>query len=286
MKSRSFVVLALVCAACASPRTLPKEQRPTTVSLKRHESGLRLVEVGVAAQHATFAFDTGAGVTVISPDIAKSADCKPMARLVGFRMHGQRVDMGRCDHLMLGIDTQSVDHDTVGVLEMNTMMSKEAPTVDGVISLHSFAPRPLTLDLKRDRLVLETNDSLSRVKADAIVPMRVARTASGLSVDPFIAVSTPAGQAWFLVDSGNTGATLVAPSTLTMLGLTAPAVDASGQQKMELELPFADGVALKTQAVVDDTLIYDGVLSVEALEQMSLTLDFPRQSAWVHIPKG
>lgn len=270
----ALVVVALLAAGCVHRKPLPKEL-PMTLSLEPYRDGLKTLRVGLASKPYTFLFDTGAGVTIITPEVAKAIGCEPWGSIVGQRMHGEQVELKRCDRVVAGIDTFMRELPEVGVLDVMSLLPADWPKVDGVVSLAAIAPKTATLDWRADKVVLETTDTLSARAAKAIVPMRVARSASGVGVDVFVAVAGKKGPLWFLVDSATTGPVLLAKHAAEVLGLAAPEGDVT--------LAFSQGVAVTLKAAVDDKLIYDGVLGVSALEKVTLSLDFKAQNAWVDV---
>lgn len=274
---RLGLVVAVACSVlgCVHRQPLPKAL-PMTLTLEPYRDGLKTIRVGLSSKAFTFLFDTGAGVTVISPDVAKAIGCEPWGSIVGQRMHGEQVELKRCDRVVAGIDTYMKELPEVGVLDVAALLPADWPKVDGVVSLAAIAPKTATLDWRGERVILETQDSLAQRPAKAIVPMRVARSASGLGVDVFVAVAGKKGPLWFLVDTACTGPVLLAKHAAETLGLAGAEGDVT--------LQFAQGVALATKAALDEKLIYDGVLGASALEQLTLSLDFKAQNAWVDVP--
>jgi hypothetical protein len=256
---------------------------PMTLALTRHTSGLRYIDVGVAAKAYTFLFDTGAGLTVMSPEVAQSAGCTPMGRLARHQLRGERIDLERCAAVGLGIDAISIQAPLVGVTDIGAKLPPGSPPAHGVVALDAFAPRAVTLDLGHDKVILETAQSLAKRTPAATLPLRLARPALGAALEAFIGVSTPQGTLWLLLDSGNLDDVLLTSQAATALGQTVPAPDASGRRRLTA-VPLALGGAATSAAVtIDDTLSYDGVLNVAVLQQLVITLDFKEGQAGISI---
>ena len=58
----------------------------------------------VRGHEGNFMFDTGGGISYISPGFAQTVGCKPWGQITGFTLTGQRLDMPRCDSLSFDID--------------------------------------------------------------------------------------------------------------------------------------------------------------------------------------
>ena len=61
-------------------------------------AGLR---ASVGGHEAVFLFDTGEGISTVTPAFASQIGCKPWGQTTGFRMSGERLDLRRCDNLRL-----------------------------------------------------------------------------------------------------------------------------------------------------------------------------------------
>jgi hypothetical protein len=61
------------------------------------------LNVNVAGHERTFLLDSGGGVTIISPTLAKSVGCEPWGNVVGLRMTGQRIDLPHCDNISIAL---------------------------------------------------------------------------------------------------------------------------------------------------------------------------------------
>lgn len=79
----ALLALAACNRACA---------RPVQLMLRPYgHTALRTVEVTVNGHESPFIFDTGAGMTVVTPEEARYAGCTPFGQVTGFRADGGKV---------------------------------------------------------------------------------------------------------------------------------------------------------------------------------------------------
>lgn len=247
--------------------------RPHEIPLRTYAHGpLREVSVVIGADTLNFLFDTGGGVTVISPAIAERIGCAPLGRSHGYRMTGESIETPVCADVPLqvaGVDVRG----EVSVLDMMKILGPKAPHVDGMISLRTFAGRALTLDLASNRLVLETTASLARrFAAMTEVPMRLATGLAGGELDVFVGV--PAGDArlWLLWDSGNQGPTFLGANAAKLLG-----VEPGPGREHTIRIGSREVLA----PVLVKEIIHDGVLNARLVERAVWTLDLGTSRMWV-----
>ncbi len=81
-----------VCAEAARAEAV-------TIPLQSYVDGLYTVQLTVNGQTGTFLFDTGEGLSVLSPDFATRVHCEPWGQITGFRFSGDRLDAPHCDQL-------------------------------------------------------------------------------------------------------------------------------------------------------------------------------------------
>jgi len=124
--------------------------------------GYNSVDVDVAGQRVPFFFDTGGGLTVITPALASSLHRTPWGRLTGYRMRGDRVDIPKCDPFALGLGSLQVVPPTVGVLDLGSFIPKDWEVLPGLLTLQSLDQRAITLNLAERRLTIETEETLKR----------------------------------------------------------------------------------------------------------------------------
>lgn len=216
-----IVVIGALLAGCA---TTPKRAglelpAPQVVALAPFmQTDLRTVKVDAGGRTLRFLFDTGGGITVISPQVAELVGCKPAGRLTAHRMSGQRIDAPRCDAVPLTLGAVALKPDAI-VMDLARLMPPEWERVDGLVSLQTIEALPFTLSLAENRLVLETPSSLeAQVSAGMqAVSFRVARPAGGAAVDVFMRVEAEP-PLWMILDSGNIDQVVLAPHAAKQLG--------------------------------------------------------------------
>src|SRR6266511_2645490 len=82
------------------------------------------VRVEVAGKERLFQFDTGGGVSFITPALAKKLGCEKGARLVGFRMTGDKLDTPRCDNISIAISGQHFTIPAAGIYDTGELTAK------------------------------------------------------------------------------------------------------------------------------------------------------------------
>jgi hypothetical protein len=98
-----FLGLAL-CGSGAKGQTAQlksnADNSPTEIKLEHDALGKApTINVQVGNKTYPFLFDTGGGITTISPSIAKEIGCEPFGQITGFNAGGTRLDFKRCDNV-------------------------------------------------------------------------------------------------------------------------------------------------------------------------------------------
>jgi hypothetical protein len=234
---------------------------------------MRTVRVVVAGDTLDFLFDTAAGFTTITPELAARIGCVPSGRVSGRRMTGQPIEAPVCHDVALGVGGERLRADAA-VLDAQPYRGRERP-VHGIISVHTLLGRPITLDMTRGELVLETAASAARrVRGLTPLRMRLATGESGGSATPFVAVRAGGTELWFEWDSNHTATTFVAPWAARALSLP----DTSGG---DVTLQFGRQLPVRAPVEVKPSLIHDGVLSAEFVARGVWTLDAAAERLWV-----
>ena len=305
-RERSALVnfLTLTCVAITActtgssipPDTVAHDDRPRldptlpiTLELKPYRLHIRTVTVTVGGAERTFIFDTAAGVTIITPEVAEAIGCEPFGRVTALRMSGERIDIPRCAGVDLRAGPLAIEHDNVFVIDLAAFLPPDWPRLGGALSLRSFEERALTLDLAGGTLTVESPESLTeRTATMRELPIRFGMQAAGAGLDVFVLVESPRGPLWFELDSG-AGEVIVARQTADLLDidLTDPAVehapagdggaDVWSVPEATIRLPGLG--ALRLPVTVTD-IIYDGVLGCRFIEDHILTLDLRTARMW------
>lgn len=254
--------------------------RPIQLTLSPYaNSDLRTVEVTVNGHESPFIFDTGAGVTVLTPQQTRYAGCMPFGQITGIRADGGKVTSSRCGPVPLSIGDYRVDRE-VAEFDLDKLLGKGAPPVGGILGLASFDGAAITLDLAHDRVTIETRRSLARrIRGMRPISVRITRGAGG-DVVPFIEAKARTGTLWLEVDSGNDGPVFLAPHAQQQLGISIPE---HGKQQVDIDVV---GLGPVPVTVASRDLIYDGQLDPTFLRQIELTIDFGRGKAWARFENG
>lgn len=249
-------------------------QSPIVIPLGHPTPTMRTVRVAIGGDSLDFLFDTGGGVTVISPEVAAKIGCTPSGRSVGFRMTGQMLAGPYCHDVALSVGGLSL-HDDAGVMDFAQILGPNAPKVGGMISLSTLRGRALTLDLEHERLTIEMPASLA-ARARDMTPLtaRIATGVSGGELGVFVGVPVQTTMLWLEWDSENNGRTFLAPHAAKLLGVT----DSTGRGAVTL--PLAPGVH-PVIAVQAKEIIHDGVLSARFLERATWSVDLATGRLWI-----
>jgi hypothetical protein len=267
--ARALGIPFIAMAACHHAGARPVQLRLTPYA----NTDLRTVEVTVNAHERPFIFDTGAAITVLTPEEVRYAGCAPFGKITGFRADGGRVTASRCGPVALDIGGYRVDRE-VAEFDLQKLLGKGAPPIGGILGLASFDGRAVTVDLAHDRVIVETRRSLARrIRGMRPIHVRIVRDPGG-GVEPFIEARAQTGTVWMEVDSGNNGPVFLAPHAQRQLGIS---IAAHETRQLDLDVIGLGRVPI-TAASRD--LIYDGQLDPAFLRQIQLTIDLGHGRAW------
>ncbi len=237
-----------------------------------------LLTVPVTAGDSTLAylFDTGGGGTLHTPGAAAAAGCEPFGRVTGFRHNGDAVHARRCPPASVTLDGWPAPARETGVYDLMGLLPEGVPEIGGLVSLRTFDGLPITLELDRRRVIVESPASLRhRVAGLAEVPLRAGRQSGGSMLDVFLPFRAEGGPLWMELDSGNTGPVRIAPHAAAQLGLE---LSATAPRTITLHL---EGFGPVRVEALEKEMIYDGLLNAELLTRLRVTLDLEEMRAWV-----
>lgn len=184
-----------------------------------------------------------------------------------------------CDDVTLNLGGRDIRVPVAGAFDLGALVPKGFPVVDGLVSLQTFEHTPITIDLSKRTLVLESAESLAQRFAVA-KPMeaRLSRPGAGIALDVFIAARGATGgeKVWLILDTGNDTALILAPHAAKALEAKCSA-DGKSCQPLNLEIP---GLGTQTLSAGVSELIYDGNIGVAALSNCALTFDLANGQVW------
>ena len=228
--------------------------------------------VTVADASHQFSFDTRGGETVITSGLASTTGCTPYGRTVGIRAGGEQVAFEYCDDVLRRLVDVAIAHERVGVFGWKSVVPAGAPPADGLVSRRSFRGRPVAIDLTRERITVETVNSLvAQTRGVRPLTIGVASGPRGAETAVHIAARVGGRRGWLLLDSCNGDPLLVAPHVARMAAL----MDGEGEALIDF-----DGLGPLRLPTRTRTMIYGGMLGAPFLEEWIFTLDLGASRAW------
>lgn len=249
-----------------------------TIPLSLYLGKMTALPAMVNGRSGSYFFDTGGGVTIISPATAAAGGCAPWGNVAIYQMNGNRIDAPHCENVSVTTPIGTYQVGTAVVFDVHTLLPKDAPPVEGLIALDLFAGKVLTLESKAQRLVLESPASLKeRLKNAYEVPTRVVRDGQGLALTYDIGVRTSKGLAWMEIDSGNiSGTMMVSTWVAPLFGL-----DPASREIQDVKGELMPGIALPAKARVLPNMIMDGLIGADFLAHWNLTIDQKNARIWL-----
>jgi hypothetical protein len=250
-----------------------------TIVLKDYVSNLKKMNVKIAGRSYFFLFDTGGGETMISPDVASDLKKNIRGRVTGYRMSGESVTYPVCDSVTISLNHTDIFHSTVGVWDLMKILPKNLPRLDGIISLHSFKDKQITIDLKNNWIIIENALSVKRqISNKKLLQSRFANGLAGTELNIFLPVLRKGIVYWLLFDSGNIGNLLLSHNAAYEWRLEK---DSTNENKEFGEISVTIGnKKLKTSAE-SASIIYDGALNYDLISKSVYTIDFVHKKIWM-----
>ena len=247
---------------------------PQVIHLQRFRKALWKVHLTVNGVPGDFLLDTGGGVTLLAKDFAPKVSCTYWGRTTGYNMFGKRGDGPHCDGVQLVAGDAALTPVSVGHIDFTGQFAGDTPP-DGLLSLDAFDGKAITLDQVAGTLTIETPQSLAeRVAKMTELPMRLVRDCSARCLNAFVAVPTPKGRTWLILDSGAGGVSLIARDYADAFGL-----DSTTKMGQQLRVDIAPGVHVDSPVMIAD-MILDGNLGQPFMSQYVLTMDLERGRLW------
>lgn len=264
--------LVAVCTALL-PSAAAAADQPLVLQLEQFRRSVAMrVEVG--GKERLFQFDTGGGNSFIAPEVAEELGCEKGARVVGFRMTGDKLEAPRCDDVQARIGGHDFTIPVVGVSQLGELNAKGV-TIDGLIALDMFEGKTITIDFAGLKLFVETPESAARRIAGATeLPARLVREMGGYGLTIDVQVPSKVGHLGFELDSGNGGTILVAKPYAAAFGFDAD----KGPQPGKFEI----GKGIVAEGLIFPAgITLDGNLGMPFLKHYLVTLDLDRGRVWL-----
>lgn len=262
-------------AAALLPAPAPPPVAEAVFKLEPYRSTVAL-RAKLGGADGFFVFDTGGGLTSVTPAFAEKIGCKPWGRLTGFQMMGARLDTSRCDDVQVQIGSRAFGPRTVSVLDVMSLYPKDAAPVDGLLALDLFDGKAVTIDFPAATLTVESPESLRARIATAIpIPVRIAREVQGRALAVSAGVPSSRGLIWMELDSGNGGTILVSKPYAALLGL-----DPAREGPQQAAFDVAPGLRVEGRAFTPD-MILDGNIGMPFLKGIVVTLDLRDGRLWM-----
>jgi hypothetical protein len=257
------------------------KNKPTplaVIPLEPHPGGtfMMAMHAKVRGHDGYFMFDTGGGVSYLTPSFAETVGCKVWGQLTGFVLTGQRLDMQRCDDLTFEVQKQEFGTPIAGVFDIMKFMPPNVPKLDGAIGLDLFAGKAITLSIASKTLTVESRRSLTmRIRKGTEVPIRFVREVEGVALAVVVGVITPAGTAWMEIDSGNGGANVIGKHIAPLFKLRS-----GTKEHQPGSFMLVGGIPVTGEVRVNDTLIMDGNIGTRFLQNWDFTVDLDKGRGW------
>jgi hypothetical protein len=265
MRWRVAIAACMGAIACerAAPRG-PDTALPAVLRLEPYFRDLRVLKVVAGRDTLRLLLDTGGGATLITPTVATQLGCTPYGADVGHRMTGERVVFARCDSLALRAGAWAAVIRPVAVFDVNALLPRELPRLDGVLALDAFRGRSITLDWAGDSVTV-WGASAGPPSSLAPLPTRWATGEAGRFLSALIGFAGTRDTVWLLLDSGNLRGTLLSTNLLrdSLLLLGSP-------REAILRMP---GDSSLTLPYASADLVVDGALGTDFLRRGPVTLD-------------
>ena len=273
---RRCAVLGMTLSLLAGAGTAAATPKAQIIPLHKEAGNALSVEGSIKGQHGTFLFDSGWGLSAVTPAMADRIGCHPWGQVTGFRAIGERITSAQCQPATVTLGNRAFALPTLAVVDVQHFMAPGSPTYAGGLGLDGFAGRVVTLRSLAEEIVLETPATLKvRIAHARAIPIRLVRDVEGAALTVNAGIRTPQGMLWMELDTGNTGPTLVGRHAAALVGLNP-----DGEDVQELTMPLVLGVVVHGRARVRD-LIMDGDIGRDFLDRWDLTLDLAHEKGWL-----
>jgi hypothetical protein len=174
-----FFSLCTLVACAISNVTPEKVSGAESIPLTEFVEGLKTVKVVVNGRPLKMIFDTGAGVTVLTPQAANRVGCEIFSEGTGFRSDGTRLDLHTCGPVDVAVGSVATSISAaVGASSESCLLSTD--------DLAHALERAIRNEFGRQRDPFAYNESASdvaRAEGWKELPLRLGREFGGGALD-------------------------------------------------------------------------------------------------------
>lgn len=239
-----------------------------------------------------FIFDTGAGTSLLSSDLAKQLDVKVVGSKDG-QSAGGKVSVSLAKVESLGVGEAKLDDVDVGIVDLSQIGKTIGARIDGDLGYNFLKHFRLTIDYRKCELRLDNPKRIEQFGAAAKteVPIRLASPAK-----PLILVDVHAngrGPFQFAIDTG-TSTTAITPELAKELGVSSSPIAAAatggahvdvtagalksfqvgGARIDNMPVLVADFFSMLSQAI---GVKLDGIIGYNFLRDYKVVIDYPNE---------
>jgi hypothetical protein len=277
MSRHRIALLVWVIATPVHSEPAHRPLRPVAIlKLEQVPGAGTALRASTHGHEGLFLFDTGEGVSTISPAFARQIGCTPWGQITGFRMSGERLDFPRCENVPFRLGPFELSPRTTGVFDIMSLLPDSKTVLAGSLGLDVFDGKPITIEPAADRIVIESSASFrSRINRAKPLPSRIVRDAEGAALAIDVAVPTSRGTAWMELDTGNGGTLVIGKHIAALLGLNA-----NSAKPQHAQFQLDGGVPVSGEARVRD-LIMDGNIGQRFWRNWNTTIDLKTGRVWI-----
>lgn len=265
---RSLLCGAMGASLAGAPAAFARDT--VSIALEPYVGRLRAFDLTINGERARLLFDTGAGLTSVTPAFATRLGLAPWGQATGFRASGERVDFQRLANVDIAA-TGFAARREIFVFDLSRILPEGLPPIDGVAGLDLFEGRTITLAHGLSHLRVERSHRFGRASGR----MRVCREAGGAGLTVYVPAASAQGDIWLLLDSANLAGLRLSPPAHAALGAHA---------RVMLSVDGAEPAEAAPDIVAG--LIHDGMLDADFIARHDVTIDLARQRIWWRAPGG
>jgi len=181
-----------------------------TLTLKNYVGNLKTIEIIIEKKPYQFLFDTGGGDTMVSTELANQLDLPKLKNIWSLRMHGDSVQIFKSKKIDIQIGGHLFSIDEIGIFDFSSVIPKEFPKIDGVLSLKTFNQHYFSLSLSNNTIILYSkSDFKTKTKKLKSIGIKINKGISGEELDILIPLFFGNKKVWVLFDSGNLANTIL-----------------------------------------------------------------------------